>query len=76
MTTMAAKDNLIVLGGQTFFFFSVLIIEQSLTFFLGRDGELVCKYSNQQGVSYSGRLTSCENGITNCLDIIEDLNGS
>lgn len=55
---------------------STMCVKDNLLVAGGFHGELVCKYLNQQEVSFSTKLTTDENAITNAVDIFNCTSGS
>eukprot|EP00262_Sarcandra_glabra_P013641 TRINITY_DN382_c0_g1_i8.p1 TRINITY_DN382_c0_g1~~TRINITY_DN382_c0_g1_i8.p1 ORF type:complete len:300 (-),score=28.64 TRINITY_DN382_c0_g1_i8:550-1449(-) len=55
---------------------STIVVKDNLMVAGGFQGELVCKYLNRPGVTFSTKITNEINAITNSVDIYQSSNGS
>lgn len=55
---------------------STMCVKNNLLVAGGFNGELICKYLNQQEVAFSTKLTTEENAITNSIDMFQSPSGS
>lgn len=55
---------------------STMAVKDNLMVGGGFQGEIICKYLNQPGVTFCSRITNGENAITNAVDIYRSPNGS
>ncbi|XP_039041524.1 uncharacterized WD repeat-containing protein C2A9.03-like isoform X3 [Hibiscus syriacus] len=55
---------------------STMTVKENFMVAGGFQGELICKYLNQQGVAFCTKLTTDENAITNAVDVYRNPSGA